>query len=47
MAGNSGLTIDNGIVCDETCQAARIVAAGMLRDGPTSFWRTNARRALG
>ena len=42
--GNSGLTIDNGIVCDETCQAApRIVAAGDVARWPNKLFGEQMR----
>ena len=41
---NSGLTIDNGIVCDETCQAApRIVAAGDVARWPNKLFGEQMR----
>ena len=41
---NSGLTIDNGIVCDETCQAAPgIVAAGDVARWPNSLFGEQMR----
>ncbi|MED5446509.1 MAG: FAD-dependent oxidoreductase [Actinomycetota bacterium] len=41
---NSGLTIDNGIVCDETCQAAPgIVAAGDVARWPNRLFGEHMR----
>ena len=41
---NSGLTIDNGIVCDETCQAAPgIVAAGDVARWPNKLFGEQMR----
>ena len=42
--GNSGLTIDNGIVCDETCRAAPgIVAAGDVARWPNKLFGEQMR----